>query len=222
MAGIKVVKYLIFSINFLFSVAALIVFGLSVNARIHRVYYHITDDALQAVDLLIVIAVVTLIFSFLGCYGTVRESRCLLILFFVGLLIVFLMLLAVVMLGAIARRPAFHEELKNEIKQQLLPLSEQPEDIQEDLHEVERSGFCCGLVDGYLDWGEVAPDSCTCRDATRKCEVVDGREIYSTPCLSYILTMVDIVVVTLMTTGCVLGALTILEMVLSLVLICKS
>ncbi|XP_053182795.1 tetraspanin-8-like [Scomber japonicus] len=130
MAASNVVRYLFFSFNLLFFVGGSITLGLSVHARNNKLDYQITDDnTLPAVNLLIVISAVTLIFGFLGCCGAIRNNRCLLaVFFFTGLFLMFLMMLAVGILGALSSTVTA-QEVVTESLQQLLPLSQQPKTL---------------------------------------------------------------------------------------------
>lgn len=222
MAVNKVIKYLLFTFNFLFFVGGIAILSLFTHIRCNQADYQITEQHLPAVNLLIFIGAVTLIFGFLGCCGAIRENRCLLALFFLGLLTMFLMLLAVGSLGAVSRTAAAQELVEKHMRQ-LLPLSEQPKEIQESLQNVERAGFCCGLFDGHLDWGNstVVPNSCNCTDTSRNCTDLDGREIYSTPCMMYIMTWLDRVSDSLIGTAIAFGLLMFLGMIFSLVLLCQ-
>lgn len=222
MTASKVIKYLLFTFNFLFFVGGITILGLSTHIRSNKADYQITDELLPAINLLIFIGAVTLIFGFLGFCGAIRENRCLLALFFLGLLAMFLMLLAVGALGAISRTAAAQELVKEHMKQ-LLPLSEQPKEVQESFQKVERTGLCCGLFVGHLDWGNstVVPNSCNCTDTSRNCTVLDGREIYATPCMTHIMTWLDRVSHSLMGTAFAFGILMILGMTFSSVLFCK-
>ncbi|XP_065813933.1 tetraspanin-8-like [Labrus bergylta] len=223
MGASKVIKYLLFTFNFFFFLAGFLVLTLSIYASNHRADYQITDELLPAVNLLIYISAVTLIFGFFGCYGSIVESRCLLVLFFVGLFKMFLTLVAVVALGAFARTTEAQEAVGEHV-QQFIPLSAQTEDIQKSFQDMERNDFCCGMFAGHLDWGNssLVPESCNCKDTTRNCTVLDGREIYSTPCMVYVMTWMDRVSVSVIGAVFGLGALMILGMVFSSVLICKK
>uniref|UniRef100_A0A8C9YJJ3 Tetraspanin n=1 Tax=Sander lucioperca TaxID=283035 RepID=A0A8C9YJJ3_SANLU len=191
----NVIKYLLFTFNLLFFVGGIIILSFSIHMKHNKADYQMTDELLPALNLLIIIGAVTLIFGFLGCCGAFRENRCLLILFFVGLVLMLCMLLAVGALGAITRTEAT-QELVMEHMEQLLPLR-------------------------YLDWGNatVVPDSCNCTDTSRNCMVLDEREIYSTPCMTYIMTWLDKVSDSLMGIAFGSGILIILGMIFSLVLI---
>ncbi|KAM9352854.1 tetraspanin-8-like [Symphorus nematophorus] len=217
----KAIKYLLFTFNFLFFLGGIIILGLSIHARNNKADYHITDELLPGVNLMIFIGAVTLIFGFLGFCGAIRENRCLLTLFFLGLLGMILVLLAVGALGAVSRTTAAQEAVKEHLKQ-LVPLSEQPKEVQESFQKVEMSGFCCGFFVGHLDWGNstVVPNSCNCTDTSRNCTDLDGRQIYSTPCMTYLMTWLDRVSDSFMWTAFGFGILMILGMAFSLVLLC--
>nr|XP_019961558.1 PREDICTED: tetraspanin-8 [Paralichthys olivaceus] len=216
MAVNKIIKYLLFTFNFIFFVGGITILSLSVHARSNKVDYPITDDVLPAINLLVFVGAVTMILGFLGCCGAIREDRCLLTLFFVGLLSVLLMMFAVGVLGALSRTEAAQEVVKEHLKE-LLPLSAAPADVQESLQQLERSGSCCGFFVGPLDWGNstVVPNSCNCTDTSRNCTVVDGREVYSTPCMKYLMTWLDRVSHTLIGVAFGFGILMLLGMIFS-------
>uniref|UniRef100_A0A667XCN1 Tetraspanin n=1 Tax=Myripristis murdjan TaxID=586833 RepID=A0A667XCN1_9TELE len=172
----RAIRCLLFTFNLLFFIAGIIILGLSTHIQSNRADYQITDELLPAITLLIFVGAVTLVFGFLGCCGAIKESRCLLALFFTDLLCMFLMLLAVGGLGVVARSPAAREQVKVNIEK-MIPLSAQPKDVQESFQEVERTLKCCGFFDGHLDWGNsstVVPNSCNCTDTSRNCTFLDG------------------------------------------------
>ncbi|KAG8009804.1 Tetraspanin-8 [Nibea albiflora] len=184
----------------------------------NKVNYQIADELIPAVNMMIFVGSVTLIFGFLGCCGAIRENRYFLTVFFKGLLIMFIILLAVGVLGVIARTASGQKMVKKHMKQ-LLPLSKQPQDVQESFQAVEISGFCCGFFDG-LDWGNstAVPNSCNCTDASRNCTMLDGREIYSTPCMTHIMTWLDQMSSSLVGIAFAFGVLMLVGMAFSLAL----
>lgn len=218
----KVIKYLLFTFNFLFFMAGLALLCLSTHVRTNRADYQITDELLPAVTLLVFVGGITLILGFLGCCGALQENRCMLATFFMGLLSIFVMLLAVGVLGAVSRSEAAQQLVKERLRY-LLPLSQQPEDVQEALQEVQKNGFCCGLFLGHEDWGNATsvPDSCDCRDSSRHCRQLDGRQVYATPCMTYIMTWMDRVSHSLVAIAFGFGGVMILGMVFSSVLCCQ-
>uniref|UniRef100_UPI0037E8ED82 tetraspanin-8-like n=1 Tax=Semicossyphus pulcher TaxID=241346 RepID=UPI0037E8ED82 len=222
MAASKVIRNLLFSFNFFFFIAGICILTGSIYARNHKAEYQISEELLPALDLLIFISAVTLVFGYLGSYAVIHESRCALALFFCGLLKMFLLLLAVGVLGAISRTERAQEVVKQHLEL-FTPLSEQPEDVQKLFQDVERNDFCCGMFVGHLDWGNstLVPNSCNCTDTTRNCTVVEGREIYSTPCMVYLMTWMDRVSNSLVGVALGFGGLMILGMLFSLVLCCQ-
>ncbi|KAI4811197.1 hypothetical protein KUCAC02_014114 [Chaenocephalus aceratus] len=222
MAVSKLVKYLLFNFNLWFFVGGIGILSFSALVRINNAAFQITDELLPAVNLMIFVGAMTMAFGFLGCCGVLQESRCLLAILFKGLLVMFLMLLSVGVLGAISRTASAQEMLKEHMKD-LLPLSEQPQDFQVSFQIVEGTGFCCGFFGGHHDWGnaKAVPPSCNCRDFTRNCTVMEERIIYATPCMTYYMTWLDRVSVTLMGIASGFGILMILGMIFSSILFCQ-
>ncbi|XP_035802439.1 tetraspanin-8-like [Amphiprion ocellaris] len=219
----KVIKYLLATFNLLFYVGVIFILGFFANIRINKADHRITDELLPAIDLVIFIGVGTMIFGCLDRCAAVRENRCLLALLFLGLLTMFVMLLAVGALGAVSRTAAV-QELVREHVEQFLPLSEQPEEVQESIRQVERTSFCCGFFAGHLDWGNsmAVPDSCNCIDTSMNCTALDGREVYSTPCMIYAMTWLDRLPHSLIVTAFASGLLLMLAMIFSVALFCQS
>ncbi|CAL8287912.1 unnamed protein product [Merluccius merluccius] len=223
MAVNKVVKYLLFTFNLLFFVSGAVILGVSVHAISNRAQYQLNDELMPAVHLTICVGTISLVLGFLGCCGAIRENRCLLALFFVGQLLMLLMALAVGALGAIAQT----DEARGAVEahfETLGPLSEVPKEVQESIQELEKAGKCCGFFKGHEDWGNsslAVPDSCNCTDTSRNCTAVDGRDLYATPCLSYLLQWLGHVSDTLMATAFTFAGLIVLGMVFSMAMICQ-
>ncbi|EGV93251.1 Tetraspanin-8, partial [Cricetulus griseus] len=57
-------------------------------------------NPLVAVNMLIAVGAIIMVLGFLGCCGAVKESRCMLLLFFIGLLLILLLQVAAGILGA--------------------------------------------------------------------------------------------------------------------------
>lgn len=223
MTASKVFKILFLTFNFLFFLGGLTLLAVTAHARNNIADYQISQDLVPAVNLLLCVSAVTVLFGFLGCCGAIREGQCLLTLFFNGLLMMFITLLAVGALGAVLRTEAAQDIVKENLKE-LIPLSQLPGELQELFRMLEMSGHCCGLFVGHLDWGNKlssVPNSCSCTDTSKKCMELDGREVYSTPCLTYIMTWLDRVSDSVMWTALSFGALMILGMAFSLALMCQ-
>ncbi|KAL3059994.1 hypothetical protein OYC64_014568 [Pagothenia borchgrevinki] len=181
MAVSKFVKYLLFNFNLWLFCGGTAILSFSALVRINKATFQITDELLPALNLLIFVGAMTMAFGFLGCCGVLRESRCLLAIFFMCLLVMFLMLLSVGVLGAITRTASAQEIVKKHMKD-LLPLGHQPQDFQVSFQIVEETEFCCGFFGGHHDWGnpKAVPPSCNCKDFTNNCTVIEERIIYAT------------------------------------------
>jgi len=185
MSGVnKCIKYLLFLFNLLFWISGCIILGVSIYLKVSKDGNKITDEAIPGVDLLIAIGVIIMVLGFLGCCGAIKENRCMLMLFFIGLLLIFILLVAAGILGAV-----FENKAKDWVKEgleKLLPLKDQKAEIQTDLQKLEEEGKCCGLITGPEDWGSSIPSSCECKDEDQACKMVGGKKYYSTPCVTYV------------------------------------
>jgi len=220
MAVNKVVKYLLFTFNFLFFVCGAIVLGVSAYATSNRAEYQITDELLPALHLLFSAGAIILVLGFLGCCGALSENRCLLALFFLGLLAALLMLLSIGVLGALLR----NEAVVKAHFEELGPLGDAPEDVRETIQSLEWEGKCCGLIQGHKDWGNGSlgvPDSCNCTDTSRSCVELDGRAVYTESCLPYLMTWLEPVSDLLMGVAFATAAAIVLDMAFSVALVCQ-
>ncbi|KAJ3597885.1 hypothetical protein NHX12_001401 [Muraenolepis orangiensis] len=223
MAVNKVVKYLLFTFNFLFFISGAVILGVSVHAMISRAEYQITDELLPPVQLLVCVGTVTLVFGFLACCGAIGENRCLLVLFFLGLLGLLILLLSVGVLGALARTEDAQSALAAHLET-LRPLGNAPQEVRESFGSLERAGKCCGFSIGHEDWGNsslAVPDSCNCTDVARNCTELDGRQVYATPCLPYLMTWLDCLSDILMGVAFAFAAMMVLGMAFSLTMLCQ-
>ena len=106
MAGVsRCLKYSMFIFNFLFWVCGCIILGVSIWIRVNK-------DAQEALninnsnmfvgaDVLIAVGSIIMILGFLGCCGAIKESRCMLLLFFIGLLLILILQVTGGILGAV-------------------------------------------------------------------------------------------------------------------------
>uniref|UniRef100_A0A3Q4GLR7 Tetraspanin 2a n=1 Tax=Neolamprologus brichardi TaxID=32507 RepID=A0A3Q4GLR7_NEOBR len=85
--GMKCVKYLLFAFNIIFWVSGLLVLAVGLWLR----FDPNTVDLLtgDAVYILLGAGALMMVVGFLGCFGAIRESQCLLALFFACLVIIF-------------------------------------------------------------------------------------------------------------------------------------
>uniref|UniRef100_A0A663F171 Tetraspanin 8 n=1 Tax=Aquila chrysaetos chrysaetos TaxID=223781 RepID=A0A663F171_AQUCH len=169
MAGVSsCMKYSMFIFNFLFWVSKLLkdFFPLSFQEL------DIDSSLFAGVDLLIAVGSIIMVLGFLGCCGAIKESRCMLLLFFIGLLLILILQVTGGILGAVP--------LEVEITTFFL-MSPFPPFLQNE---------CCGLLNGPADWGKNfnaafgSSKVCACEPEDRPtdlCTTFQGRYIYKTP-----------------------------------------
>lgn len=184
MAVNKCVKYCLFLFNLLFWISGCIIIGVSIYLKVSKDSNALTNLNLPGIDLLLAIGVIIMVLGFLGCCGAIKENKCMLLLFFIGLLLIFILLLAAGIVGAVGEKKS--QDWVKEQLQKLLPLDKQSEDVQSDIQKLEEEGKCCGIINGPSDWGNKIPSSCNCVDKSAQCKTAEGREVYSKPCSDFV------------------------------------
>ncbi|XP_038612527.1 tetraspanin-8 isoform X2 [Tachyglossus aculeatus] len=163
MAGVSgCIKYSMFIFNFFFWLCGSLILGVSVWLRVSNSGQEFLKsdvskaDLYPLIDLLIAVGTTIMILGFLGCCGAVRESKCMLALFFAGLLLI---LILQVVAGALAvtKRPEIEQAFNKTVEEKLpllLIVGAESEKFQGHLKEFQKKYKCCGLVRGYEDWGD--------------------------------------------------------------------
>ncbi|XP_067420032.1 tetraspanin-8 isoform X2 [Emydura macquarii macquarii] len=197
MAGVSsCMKYSMFIFNFLFWVCGCIILGVSIWIRVSKAAQedlHLDSSLFAAVDLMIAVGSIIMVLGFLGCCGAMKESQCMLLLFFIGLLLILLLQVVAGILGAVYKsqiETAINKTLLDDAK--ILQSSTQEDQVfQEKFQKFEKMNQCCGLVKGHEDWGNNfnTPFSnykiCECPQQdqnTDLCTTYSNRYIYKKPC----------------------------------------
>uniref|UniRef100_A0A8C2Z3G1 Tetraspanin n=1 Tax=Cyclopterus lumpus TaxID=8103 RepID=A0A8C2Z3G1_CYCLU len=124
-----------------------------------------TETMLPGLQLMYSISIITLILAIIGVYGACKEKKWALIMFAVGMILGTLFLIASD-IQALAQRPKVAEHLK----MHYMMLQNNASGITDDLRDVHIKFQCCGLDQGYLDWGYDIPESCLCtEESTNPC-----------------------------------------------------
>ncbi|XP_070785301.1 tetraspanin-8-like [Enoplosus armatus] len=215
MAVNKCIKYLLFFFNLLFWISGCIILGVSIYLKVSKDGNVITNESLPGIDLMIAIGVIIMVLGFLGCCGAIRENRCMLLLFFISLLVIFILLLAAGILGAVGEK-----KVKDWVKERLerfTPLSKQPDNVKQDLEKLQRELKCCGLVNGPSDWEKV-PDSCRCNTTVSDCK---SSAVYTTPCSSQIIRLMEKNMEVVLGIAFAIAILLIFGMVFAMILYCQ-
>ncbi|KAG8440102.1 hypothetical protein GDO86_006043 [Hymenochirus boettgeri] len=183
-----VVKYLLFFFNLLFWVISLVMVGIGVYARLLK--HAEAAMACLAVDpalLLIVVGILMFLITFCGCIGSLRENICLLQMFSICLTLVFLLQLAVGILGFIfsdKARGKVSEVINNGIVHYRDDL-----DLQNLIDFGQKEFSCCGGI-SYKDWSQNMYFNCSSENRSRErcsvpyscCLLEDGEAVINTMC----------------------------------------
>ncbi|XP_008939660.1 PREDICTED: tetraspanin-8 [Merops nubicus] len=198
MAGVSsCMKYSMFIFNFLFWVCGSIILGVSIWIRVSKdaqqVMYAINSSLFAAVDLMIAVGSIIMVLGFLGCCGAIKESRCMLLLFFIGLLLILILQVTGGILGAVYRsqiETSLNKTLMEAVNS-LQSSTEESKVFQEKFQKFQRKNQCCGLLNGAEDWGRNFNNLigvnkiCECdlkNPSPDLCTTFQGRSVYKTPC----------------------------------------
>lgn len=184
-----------FIFNFLFWLCGILILALAIWLRVSKADQELInkDHAMNAyivVDILIAVGGIIMILGFLGCCGAMRESRCMLMVFFIGLLLILLVQLTAGILGVTYRSETekFLNETLHKNVELLTRTDENAKAFQKTLIRFQKEFKCCGLVDGPSDWGsnfQQNSESCECVGvADSKCEIYEGKEVHEEPCIT--------------------------------------
>ncbi|XP_046907405.1 tetraspanin-4 isoform X2 [Hypomesus transpacificus] len=170
------VKYLMFVFNLIFWLGGCGLFGVGVWLSFTQAEFSslpVSFPSLSAANLLLVAGGVTMVTGFLGCLGALKEQRCLLMTFFVILLLLVLTEVTLTLVLHIFRKE-LDTHAQDELKKGMFD-----EGLRKSWDNVQKMFKCCGVTnktDWYLVTNGTLPSSC-CSVRTEQCD--DG---WSEPC----------------------------------------
>ncbi|NXV02591.1 TSN8 protein, partial [Cettia cetti] len=178
-------------------VCGCIILGFSIWIRVNstqqvKACSHISTIIYAGVNLLIAVGAIIMILGFLGCCGAIKESRCMLMLFFIALLLILILQITGGILGAVYK-PQVEEAVNLTLSASVNVLqstSAEDKEYQKEFQMLESKEKCCGLLNGPQDWGEnfYKPSSNICQCELEKpsssdlCTKYQGRYIYKRSC----------------------------------------
>ncbi|XP_051488591.1 tetraspanin-8 [Apus apus] len=236
MAGVSsCMKYSMFIFNFIFWLCGSIILGVSIWIRVSKDAQQeldINSNVFAGVDLLIAVGSIIMVLGFLGCCGAIKESRCMLLLFFIGLLLILILQVTGGILGAVYSsqiETSLNSTLEENVNS--LKSSEEKDRVfQEKFQKFETMNECCGLVNGYADWGKNfntllnGNKICECELknlSTDLCMSYQGRYIYTRPCGKVIVKYLKDHLLIIMGIAFGLAVIEILGLVFSMSLYCQ-
>ncbi|XP_004632271.1 tetraspanin-8 [Octodon degus] len=190
MAGVSgCLKYSMFIFNFLFWLCGTLILGIAIWIRVSKDGNEIlssgNSDAnpFLAANILIAVGAIIMVLGFLGCCGAVKESRCMLLLFFIGLLLILLLQVAAGVLGATSKSET--KRILNETLYENVKLLKQTggngQEFRDAMVGFQKQFKCCGLVDGAADWGtnfQSISESCACEPPSNDCVTYDRKPVF--------------------------------------------
>jgi|UniRef100_A0A250XWT2 tetraspanin-8 len=235
MAGVSgCIKYSMFIFNFFFWVCGTLILALAIWIRVSEDGKEILTSSgdssanpFVAVNILIAVGSIIMVLGFLGCCGAVKESRCMLLLFFIGLLLILLLQVAAGILGAAFKSESsriLNETLYADVKL-LSETSDNGKEFREALTLFQKEFQCCGLVKGAADWGnnfQQISQSCKCtNNVQNSCIQYESTFVYNQTCLSLIKDLVEKHIIIVIGIAFGLAVIEILGLVFSMVLYCQ-
>lgn len=219
-----------FFFNFLFWVCGTLILALAIWVRVSKDGKEIITSGdtgtnpFIAVNILIAVGSIIMVLGFLGCCGAVKESRCMLLLFFIGLLLILILQVAAGILGA-AFKPEYNRILNETLYENAKLLSEdtnEAKEFQKAMIVFQTEFKCCGLEKGASDWGNNFPEakeSCQCTGTG--CDNYQGNSVYPKTCLSLIKDLFEKNIIIVIGIAFGLAVIEILGLVFSMVLYCQ-
>ncbi|XP_041941122.1 tetraspanin-4 [Alosa pseudoharengus] len=215
------VKYLMFIFNLIFWLGGCGLFGVGVWLSFKQAEISalpLSFPSLSAANLLLVAGGITMVTGFLGCLGALKEQRCLLMTFFVILLI---LVLTEVVLAVTVH--VYQEELDKKAQADLLEGMENyqtDERLKLSWDTVQKMFKCCGVTkkeDWYNVMGElILPASCCLSGDS--CE--DGKE-WQEPCYQKARTWLLDNITSVLVFGICIVIVQLLALVFSMMMYCQ-
>ncbi|TKS90698.1 Tetraspanin-8 [Collichthys lucidus] len=134
-------------------------------------YFHEDEEMekmITGIQAMYIISIITLLLTIMGVYGACKERQWALIVYVVGMSLSSLFMFACEIQG-LAVRPQVVKDMKNQYLA-MLPLDNTSEPFLDSFTDIQIELQCCGLDQGYLDWGYNISESCVCtEESTNPC-----------------------------------------------------
>ncbi|XP_014849891.1 PREDICTED: tetraspanin-33 [Poecilia mexicana] len=144
------VKYLLFFFNLMFWVISLLMVAVGIYARtVKHAEATLTSLSLDPAVMLIVVGVLIFLVTFCGCVGSLRENICLLQIFCISLVVIFIIQLAAGVLSFIFSNKA--RQKVTEVINDAIVHYRDDADLQNLIDFGQEEFGCCGAAT-YLDW----------------------------------------------------------------------
>lgn len=150
--GVKCVKWLLFVFNLLFFLSGCALIAVGVWLNIERDDWEGVSkfDYISVANVVMAAGAIIIVFAFLGCCGAITESKCMLLIFFVFLLIIFIMEIGTG-IAAYVMRGEVKDELRKQLEERIPSRFYKEDGIFSAMNSIQRHFDCCG-VNNITDW----------------------------------------------------------------------
>ncbi|CAG9767047.1 unnamed protein product [Ceutorhynchus assimilis] len=214
-------KYSLFIVNLIIFIGGIVAAALGIWVIVDKSFANEllgTNLYSGSAYVLVITGALVILISCLGCLGSVKEVRCMLVIYFTTLFLIFVTMLIGGILGYV-----FREKVEKTIR---LGMSRSLSDYgnhkptTDAWDETQRRLNCCG-VSGYTDWNDRIPESC-CKITTsgqpincRQIEVKNEFTINTRGCLTVTMDYVKEHAKIIGTAGIVVSCFLVLGMIFS-------
>ncbi|XP_073336326.1 tetraspanin-8-like [Pagrus major] len=160
------------------------------------------ENMLPGIRAMYIFSIGTLLVASIGLYGACKEKKWALIVFAVAMILSSLYLI-VSEIGGLVVLPKMAEGVKMHYRE-MLPLANASEAFLKEFEELQTELQCCGMEQGYQDWGYNISIHCICHDeSTNPCVLAPRMSslnkygpmmIYEEPCLPHLIGQVMIII----------------------------
>lgn len=156
--GMRCVKYMIFVINFMFLLTAILIVtvGTAIGTIFGDFEYFIDSHFFSPAHLLVAIGFIMMFVSIFGCVGAVKESTAMINIYGVLLAIVFILEVAAA-ISAFALRGQAEEMVRRTINESMASYNGNP-NVAQSVDFMQQVLECCG-VESYKDWEFFLPNA---------------------------------------------------------------
>ncbi|XP_030757435.1 CD151 antigen-like [Sitophilus oryzae] len=214
-------KYSLFIVNLIIFIGGIIVTALGLWILVDKSFASEllgTNLYSGSIYVLVITGLLVIFISLLGCLGSVKEVRCMLVIYFIALFLIFVTMLIGGILGYV-----FKEKVEKTIR---LGMDRSLNDygrnkaVTQAWDETQSKLMCCGVYE-YRDWRDRIPDSC-CKTTSsgipincQQIEIKNEFTIHTRGCLSVTTEFVKTHAIIIGTSGIVVSCFLVLGMIFS-------
>lgn len=151
------IRYLMFAFNFLFWLLGCGILGVGIWVRVDENFSRYVNNSehfnmlYTTAYIFIVVGVLIMVVGFLGCCGAMRESQCMLGIFFALLFIIFAILLGAGIFAVVAK-DMVKEVVNKALNEGVEHYFDEGSSQREFMNMVQNDFECCGATKGILDY----------------------------------------------------------------------